>query len=249
MNRSALGPLFWKELRQIGRSRRAILSSTLLPILILVVIPLGQLSSIHAAGSAPLRTGPPGSFLPPGIDSNDPVQLFTRVLFPLFVTISSILVPSVAATATIVTERERRSLELLMALPVRVWDVLAAKVLALLVMASLVLVPLFVLDAAVLLAMRVVTPLYVAMLALVLLSAMACSIGIALLLALLARDFRTANNLNGAMVGPLILASMAILFFVPGDTRLLVLAGALLLVATAAFVAAVRWLTFERYLA
>ena len=42
---------------------------------------------------------------------------------------------------------------------------------------------------------------------------------------------------------------LLILTGVPGDGRLLVLAGALLAVGTAAFTIGLRWLTFERYIA
>jgi ABC-2 type transport system permease protein len=71
----------------------------------------------------------------------------------------------------------------------------------------------------------------------------------ALLIALLARDLRTANNLNGALLGPLMLVMFAILFGLSGWARLTALVVVLLGAGAVAFLVALRWLTFERYLA
>jgi len=82
-----------------------------------------------------------------------------------------------------------------------------------------------------------------------LLSALVCSVAVALLLALLARDFRTANNISGAMLGPVFLAVFGLLFGLPSPLSYLLLGAALLAVAAAAVQIGLRWLTFERYLA
>ncbi len=236
-----------KELRQVSRSRGALASATLLPILMLVVMPLGQLLPLTSSGQVRLPTT---GGLPPGLVSTDePTQIFVQALFPLFVMLGGLIVPSVGATYTVVAERERRSLELLMALPVSVRSILTAKLLAMLVMATATVVPLFAVDAVVLLRLGAAQPAYIAMLLLELLAALWCSIGIALLLSLLARDFRTANNLNGAMIGPLILLAMAVLFGVPGSGKVLLLSAILMVAGGAALLVGLRWLTFERYLA
>lgn len=241
-----LRALVGKELRQVRRGKGAIASATLLPLLLLVVVPLSQLFTLSLVRGAPsgLESVPPGL-----ADLAEPRDLFLRLLFPLFVTLGGLVVPSVAATYTVIAERERRTLELLMALPVRVTDILAAKVVATLALAAGVVLPLFLVDALVLLALGVAGPGYLTIMLALLLAALACAVGFALLLALLARDFRTANNLNGALVGPLSLLTIGILLAVPGDPRFAALIGALLLVATLALVIARRWLTFERYLA
>ena len=70
-----------------------------------------------------------------------------------------------------------------------------------------------------------------------------------ILLALLARDFRTANNLNGAMLGPVMLAVLGLLFGVPTPLSYLLLGALLLTSAVIALQIGLRWLTFERYLA
>ena len=69
------------------------------------------------------------------------------------------------------------------------------------------------------------------------------------MLALLARDFRTANNINGALLGPVILAVLGLLFGLPTPLSYIVLVAVLLAAAAAAVQVGLRWLTFERYLA
>jgi len=136
-----------------------------------------------------------------------------------------------------------------MALPVRVSDILVAKLLAMLVLALTVVLPLFTLDMLVLLGFGLVGAVDVAIMLGLLLSALACSVAVALLLALLARDFRTANNINGALLGPVILAVLGVLFGLPTPLSYIVLVAVLLAAAAAAVQVGLRWLTFERYLA
>lgn len=237
--------LLWKELRQVRRSRGAIVSSTLLPFFILVLAPLSQLLALRGVAALPPRGG-----VPPGLgDPHAALDLFTAQFLPLLVVIGGLMVPSVAATYTVIVEKERRSLELLMALPVSVRDILAAKILATLALAGIVVVPMFAIDAVVLLALGAASVGLVVLLLALLLAALACSGGLALLLALLARDFRTARNVTGFLYTPLILIAAAILFAFPPPARLLILIGVLLAAGLGAVAAALRWLTFERYLA
>ena len=242
--------LLRKELVQIGRSRGALITATLLPLLVMTVLPILQLLSLRGAGSA-ARLDTAGTSLPAAIAefANDPTGFFVRVMLPIFITLGGLLGPSVSATYTVIAERERRSLDLLMALPVSVAEILMAKLLAVLVVAAAVVLPMFAIDMVMLVTLGVLPLVDIVLLLSLLLAALACSIGVALLLALLARDFRTANNLNGAMVGPLILATIGILFLVPGPGRYVLLIILLLLVGAAATEAAMRWVTFERYLA
>jgi ABC-2 type transport system permease protein len=237
--------LLGKELRQLRRSRSAVISSTILPIVLLVVTPLGQLSAIRSdpAGLAELQQVPLAGLA----EFRDPADFFLWVLFPLFLTLGGLVVPSMAATYTIIAERERRSLELLMALPVSVQDILLAKLLAMLALAGATVLPLFLIDAAALAIMGLASVGYLLLLALVLASSLTFAVGVGLLLALLARDLRTANNVNGALVGPLLPIVLGVLFAVPGPGRLVVLAGLLLTAAGVAFLVGLRWLTFERY--
>jgi ABC-2 type transport system permease protein len=241
--------LLGKELRQITRSRAALASSTLLPLLLITVTPMGQLIAMrNAPPEAPADI--PGGALPPGLADaiQDPDQFFIRFMLPLFIALGGLIVPSVAATYTVVAEREKRTLDLLMALPVRVVDILTAKLLAMLLLAAAVVVPLFVIDAAVLLWLGDATISDLGFLFALLLAAIACSLGVALLLALLARDFRTANNLNGVMLGPLILIVLIVLIALPHPANFAVLVTVLLTCGALAILAGLRWLTFERYL-
>ncbi len=239
--------LLWKEWREMTRNRGMLLSSTLLPITSMVLAPFSQLYALRSyVGSAPPADLGPIVGMP---DGSDPMELLLRFLFPLYVMLAGLLVPSVGSTYTVVGERERRSLELLMILPVRVADILMAKLAAMLLLTGGVLLPLFAIDAVVLLALGIATPGYVGLLLLVLLASIAYSVAVALLLALLARDLRTANYLNGAMLGPLIPVVVAVLGAVPGDWGLVAVSALLLLAGGVALVISLRWLTFERYLA
>jgi ABC-type Na+ efflux pump permease subunit len=243
-----LGPLLRKELLQVRRSRGAVLSGTLVPLLLMVIMPglqLASLASVPEQAGVGLR----GAFGSLPDDLAAPDRLLTEFLLPLVVAISGLLVPSVAATYTVVAEHERRTLDLLVALPVRASDVLAAKMLATLALAVGVALPMFAVDAAALLWLGLAGVPYVLQLLGVLLAALVCSVGESLVLALVARDLRTTNNLNGALLAPITMAEAAILLGAPAPARLIGVALLLLGLGGLGFAAAWRWLTFERYLA
>jgi len=236
--------LFRKEVRQFLRSRQAVLTGLLLPAMVMVVAPGVQLLS---ANSARARSNIPA--VVPGLNGiNDVGSIFLYFTFPLFVVLAGLMTPSLAAVHTVISERERRSIELLVALPVSVTDIVTAKLGANLAVAAATLAPLFAVDAALILLVTTAGPLFVMAAFLVLLSALTASIGVSLLLALVARDFRTANNLNGAFVLPTIIVTGLCVTLVPGLWRFLVLAVLLLAMGGAALWIALRWLTFERYL-
>jgi ABC-2 type transport system permease protein len=241
-----LRPLFRKELRQLFRSRGALLSATFLPLLLLVITPGIQyfaLTTLATPNGAQARPAPPGVNI-----SDDPKQIFAVLLLPLFVAFAGLITPSVTATYTVVGERERRSLDLLAALPVRAADILTAKLLAILTFAAAVLLPMFALDAAFLLFVGAVSVAYLALLLMMLAAALSYAVGEALLLALLARDLRTAQNLNGALLVPVIAVASVILFTVPPNAHVVVLSGVFLAGAAVAIGVGYRWLSFERYL-
>jgi ABC-2 type transport system permease protein len=236
--------LFRKEVRQFLRNRQAVLTGLLLPAMVMVVAPGVQLLS---ASSARARSNIPA--VVPGLNGiNDVGSIFLYFTFPLFVVLAGLMTPSLAAVHTVISERERRSIELLVALPVSVTDIVTAKLGANLAVAAATLAPLFAIDAALILLVTTAGPLFVMAAFLVLLSALTASIGVSLLLALVARDFRTANNLNGAFVLPTIIVTGLCVTLVPGLWRFLVLAVLLLAMGGAALWIALRWLTFERYL-
>ena len=237
--------LLGKELRQLGRSRGALVSATLLPLLLLVVVPIPQLVTLR---SLPLNIPNLPGGGPPGLQSLRGADAFVLLLYPLFVTICGMIVPSLAASYTIVTERERRTLELLVALPVRLGQILVAKLLSILILGIVVTVPPFAVTATLVVILGAASAAEMALVLVPLGAAVVCSTCLSLLLTLLARDFRTANNVNGVLFFPVLIIAAGILVGVGGSARLLVLGAALLVIGGAAILAGARWITFERYL-
>jgi ABC-2 type transport system permease protein len=237
--------LLGKELRQLGRSRGALVSATLLPLLLLVVVPIPQLVTLR---NLPLDIPSMPGGGPPGLQSLRGADAFVLLLYPLFVTICGMIVPSLAASYTIVTERERRTLELLVALPVRLSQILVAKLLSILILGIVVTVPLFAVTATLVVILGAASAAEMALVLVPLGTAVVCSTCLSLLLTLLARDFRTANNVNGVLFFPVLIVAAGILVGVGGSARLLVLGAALLAIGGVAILAGARWITFERYL-
>jgi ABC-type transport system involved in multi-copper enzyme maturation permease subunit len=244
MRAFAIRALLWKELRQVGRNRTALLTATFLPFIILFVAPIQILLQIRIVGARGLPTNVPL----PGLDPSDPMQLLLQVVYPLLFVIGGFLLPSLTTSYAIVAERERRSLELLVSLPVNVSEILAAKLLMVLVVTALVGLPYLAVVFALLLTLGVASWSTIPALLAPFVAAVICSTAMSLLLTLLARDFRSANNLNGALFVPLIIVSVATLFLVGGGARTYVLSLILLVVAALTLVIAKRWVTFERYL-
>lgn len=236
--------LLRKELRQFLRSRQAIMTGLLLPALLMVGVPMLQLGvSAQSSSRADISAVVPGLI---GVTSARGIFLYFT--FPLYFVLAGLLTPSLAAVYTIISERERRSIELLVALPVSVTDIVTAKLGANLTVAVTSLLPLFVIDAVVILLTASAGPLYLAAALLLLVSTLTASIGVSLLLALLARDFRTANNLNGVFIIPALLLTGLCVALVPGLWRFVVLSALMLAMGGIAAWIALRWLTFERYL-
>jgi ABC-type transport system involved in multi-copper enzyme maturation permease subunit len=242
----ALLPLLRKELIQLRRSRRAMITAIVLPAIFLLYLPLSQGAVFGAMKASPKNFAQlPGALSRLG----DPRVLFKEVMLPFYLLLAGAIAPTSFAIQTVLVERERRSLELLMALPVTVAEILAAKIGAMLAVSFAVMVPLAVIDGIVLGLEGVVDPLYAALLVVLLLASLSSSIGTVLLTALLSKDFRTAQNLAGLFSLPFLLVAAVPLCALTAPWNLLALT-ALLLAATAGsiYIALTR-LTFERYLA
>lgn len=241
--------LMRKEWRQLLRSKGALMTSLLLPVLFFVVIPGAQMVAVRLGRQAnptppPL---PPHTPVPPGMAHLTEPGGLLRFMLPMMMTIGGLIVPSVAAMYTVLSEREQRTLELLVALPVRVEQVLWAKLLVILRMALLICGTLFLVDAVALVAFNLASLAFVLALALVLLSALAYSTASALLITLLAKDYRTANNLTGALIVPTVFVTVFMISFVPGEVLHTVALGvALLGCAAVATYVSMRVVTFER---
>jgi len=241
--------LFRKEWRQLVRSRGAMLTALLLPLILLVIVPGLQMLGMKTGAAKPVNL-PPGVELPPGLRemAENPLAMMRAMLVP-FIALGGLIVPSVTASYILITERESRTLELLVALPVRVGQILLAKLLALLALASLVTLVLFSVDAVLILGLGIGSPGFVLALLAVLLTSLTFSTTTALLVSLLARDFRTANNINGLLIGPTILVCFFVTLAVPGPLLSSLLLAALFAVGSgvATFVA-MKVITFERLL-
>lgn len=244
MSMASIRSLLWKETRQLARNRTAMLTAAMLPFIILFLAPIQLLVAVHFGGMQQLRDAP----LPGFADVSEPTQLLVQVFYPLLFVLGGLLLPSLTTTYAIVAERERRSLELLLSLPVSVAEILAAKLLAVLAVTALIGVPYVAVVLTLLLILGLAGPATIPALLAPFVAAVACSIGISLLLTLLARDFRTSNNLSGAFVLPVLVLTVVTLGAVGGPARTYVLALALLALGAIAVFAALRWVSFERYL-
>lgn len=246
MRASSIRSLLWKETRQLGRNRTAMLTAAMLPFIILFLAPIQLLVAIHFGGPGieQLRDSP----LPGFADVTDPRQLVVQFIYPMLLVMGGLLLPSLTTTYAIVAERERRSLELLISLPVTVAEILTAKLLAVLAVTAMIGLPYVAIVLTLLLILGVAGPATIPALLAPFLAAVACSTGISLLLTLLARDFRTANNLSGAFIVPALLLTVGILGAVGGLARTYVLAVALLTLGALAIFVALRWVSVERYL-
>jgi len=242
--------LYRKELRQLLAARSAIVTGALVPTFLLGVIPWMLAFTVSHASSH--RTGRPlpeamrfGFF---GEVGSDP-RLMPGAMLPVMVAIVGLILPTMMASTLLITERERRTLELLVALPVRLSDVLTAKLLATLTVSSAITVPLLSIAVIGFPLLGVGTVTQVLLLPVLLVAALALSSSTALLMALLSKDFRTANNVAGALLAPTILATMLLGFLLPGGlVRPLCISIAYALGALGTLRYALRASTFEKLL-
>jgi ABC-type transport system involved in multi-copper enzyme maturation permease subunit len=240
-----------KEALQLFRSRSALATATLLPALLLLFAPIGQMASLVNSQTRGWIMALPPSFKPPpglvGLE-RDP-SVIARFLLAALVAMGGLVVPAVASSYTLISERESRTLELLAALPIRVRDVLASKLLVILGLSIMVTGAMLSLDVAVLWRLGMGSVPFGLSLFALLLSGLLYSTASALLISLLARDFRAANQLGGALLGPTTVLAVAVLGYgPPGAGSVLLLSLLFLLAAAIALYVALRVITFERLL-
>ncbi|MBK7152777.1 MAG: YhfC family intramembrane metalloprotease [Sandaracinaceae bacterium] len=240
--------LMAKEWRQLRASGAAFWTSLLVPVLMLLLIPQTFVLAVaNNPPEAPNEASPISFGLLADIVS-DPTRLGVAFL-PLFITLSALIAPTSLITHSIVQERETRTLELLVALPVRIQQVIAAKLATAYLAAMGVCGACLLVLCVELLVFGLADVLELLALVVLLASATAYATAASLLVALLAKDFRTANNLAGAVIGPAIVLVMVGMLVISGVVlRPLALS---LLFALGALVigrAALRAATFERLL-
>ncbi len=242
--------LFGKEIRQLIANKSALVTSAILPIITLGVVPAlftfvtqvdpeGDQDEIPEA----LRVGILGELV------DDPQRLPVAML-PLFIALVGLIVPTIMASQLLITERERRTLELLVALPVRVEQILVAKFGAVIVTTCAITLPLLAVHLCVFPALGIASLGDLLALPLLLLCGLALGTSASLLTALLSRDVRTASNVTGALLTPCLLFTFFGGFLLPGGpVRPLVIALVYLALALIALRVAIKKVTFERLLA
>jgi ABC-2 type transport system permease protein len=244
--------LFGKEWRQLVSARSALATGAILPIMMLGFVP-GVMS---LAARAPAHAAHPDRPLDPSFQigllgdlSQDPRHLAGSMM-PIFVAIVGMVLPTMMASYLLITERERRTLELLVALPVRIEQVMVAKLLATLAASCAMSVPMLIADMIWLPLAGAASVEQVAGLPVLLVAGLTLSTSIALLMSLLAKDFRTANNIGGAMLAPTIILTLIGGMLMPGGVAR-PLGISLVYFAVAFFVMrhALKTVTFERLLA
>jgi ABC-type Na+ efflux pump permease subunit len=239
--------LFWKEVRQLTRNTAAMLSSLFMPAVLIVLAPVLALLASRTAPYRDLRPPHLSSTLP-GFDLvGNGEGYFLYITLPFLFVVAALLTPILAGIQTLIVERERRSLELLMALPVLVGDILAAKLAAILATALATIVPMFLVDAVVIVSLTGAGTAYVVSALFLIVTTLVASVSATLLMALMARDLRNATSLGGMLsVPPLLLTGLCVVF-VPGLGRFVVLGLLMLALGCGTLYGGLRWLTWERY--
>ncbi len=239
--------LFWKEIRQVTRSPVAILNAVALPGALVFLAPILSLvaSVLHPE---PLHVPALEASLP-GFQHLATMQDFVLyVSMPMFFVIACLLTCALIAASILVSERERRSVELLAALPVGMVEVVSAKLLATLATAAAMILPMYAIDAIMVLLLTQAGTSYVGTAAFMVVAALLGATATTLLVALTARDSRTATYLSGLLAVPGLFVSSLCVVFVPGDARFVVLGMVMLAMAGTALIIGARRLGLERYL-
>ncbi len=241
--------LFRKEIAQLLRSRAALWTSITIPFFLLVVAPLSEFLSITEQRSVWMERFAMNMPVPGLRDALMSPLSAVKWVFPLLVSLGGLLVPAITAVHTVISERDNRTLELLAALPVKLSHILLAKLGTILIFCAIVSAVLLTIDALVLVPRGLVSVGYMLSAYALAVCSMAYSATASLLTTLLAKDFRTANNINGMLLAPMILIATIVLSLVPGESaRTLALAATFLAIGALALLVAVRIVSFERLL-
>lgn len=235
-----LQALLQKEVRQITRSRRTVIAALAVPVLMLVLVTLGDILALRVG------FGAHKIYLLSSARSVSPETLLRHFSLPILVTISSLVTPSILMGDVLLGERERRTLELLVALPITALDVVLAKLAAVLGFALSVTIPVFLLNVAIVAVFGYATLLQEIALGGLLLAAVLYSAGSGLLVALLAGEPRAANIVSGLVLGPIVPVEGLILTAVPGTVAIVVSVLVLAALAVAVLLWSLSSASFER---
>lgn len=219
---SVLSALLRKELRQLGRARGLVASAAIVPVALLIAT-VPQLEPVPGAGRS-----------------------FGSALLPLVVLAAANTVPSLMAMQSVLTERERRTIDLLVGLPVTLGHVIAAKVVSVLLVATGAVLPPVLLVSLLMVWGGFETLGYAAGLLALTVGALTCSVTSSAAIALAVRDIRVATNLAGFIFLPLILVAFLVVTLAP-PTAPSAVGMALAVLGTASLASAVARTTFEAY--
>jgi ABC-type Na+ efflux pump permease subunit len=234
------GPLFRKETRQILRSKKTIVAAALVPALMLIVVTGGDILTLRLGfGSKPI-------YLLSSAHAVSGTYLLRHFTLPVLVTISALVTPSIVMGDVLFGERERRTLDLLVALPVSALDVILAKVAAVVLFALCVTIPLFCVNVVLVSACGYGGVSQTLALLEVVFGAIGYSTSSALLIALVAGEARAANIVSGLLLGPIIPLEGLVLTSVSGTAAISVCAIGLAVLTCGAMAKSVRSLSFER---
>ena len=133
-------------------------------------------------------------------------------------------------------------------MPVSLGQIVAAKIGAIAALALAITLPLLLIDFVMLTVLGLATPLLLIGYLFELITTLFFSVASATAVALLARDFRTSNNLNGAFMGPMILITMLFSVLLPWGLYRLLLHGSVMALAGGAILwVALKVVSLERY--
>ncbi|GAC1325623.1 MAG: hypothetical protein NVS2B16_29770 [Chloroflexota bacterium] len=232
--------LFQKEVRQITRSKKTTIAAALVPALMLIFVTTGDIITLKLGfGSKPIYL----------LSPSHPVSgsyLLRHYSLPVLITISALVTPSIVMADVLLGERERRTFDLLVALPISTLDMILAKLAAVLVFAIVVTVPLFVLNQAILAVFGYGSPPQTTALAGLLVAGIAYSSAGALLIALIAGEPRAANIVSGLVMGPVVPFEGLILSAMHGVTGISACASVLVVLTVGAIFWSTRMLSWER---
>jgi ABC-type Na+ efflux pump permease subunit len=172
--------------------------------------------------------------------------LLRHYTLPVLITISALVTPSIVMGDILFGERERRTLDLLVALPVSAFDVVFAKLVGVLLFAVCVTVPLFAVNVLIVDAAGYASPAQTFGLLQILICAICYSASSALVIAFVAGEARAANIVSGLLLGPIVPIEGLILGGIHGVAAMTVCAAVLLCLAVGCLTWASRLLSFER---
>lgn len=222
------------------RSKRTVLAAALVPALMLIFVTGGDIVTLRLGfGSKPI-------YLLSSSHAVSGTYLLRHFTLPVLITISALVTPSIVMGDVLFGERERRTLDLLVALPISALDVVLAKLAAVLLFALTVTIPLFAVNVVIVSVSGYGSISQTIALFELMLAAISYSATSALIIALVAGEARAANIVSGLLLGPIVPLEGLILTSTKGDIAITISAVGLGILTCGALYRSIRLLSFER---